>query len=267
MKQIHTPIDAASMTLQGDALLSEKVIRLTALAAVIMLLSACGAKVQPRSTTSNSGSGPVVSGTPLPASAAAQAECVGFDTTSTRLSGKVTTYYYNGTLQEDVIRLRLSTLNESFDSNANYYIQMFRWRTTSSGGTELDPNPVQFRFENGNGSVSPISNLMTSINGRQIADLRSANNITGTTAVDFFSKTTMTLHGLDYNWQALKIVLYDGSTTVGSADVLLPVFLANPNRYSAEKPLVLAQLHPFYSQRSSKLSEQEWQSRSASACF
>jgi hypothetical protein len=266
MKQIQAHIEN-SMTLQGEALWSEKAMRLMALAAVLMLLSACGAKVQPRATASSSGSGPVLSGTPLPSNTSAQAECTGFDTTSTRMSGKVTTYYYNGTLQEDVVRLRFSTLNESFDSNANSYIQMFRWRTNSSGGTELDPNPVQFRFESGNGSVSPISDFMTSINARQIADLRSRNSMTGTTALDFFSKTTITLHGLDYNWQALKIVLYDGSSTIGSADVLLPVFLANPNRYAAEKPLVLAQLHPFYSQRSSNLSEQEWQSRAGSACF
>jgi hypothetical protein len=187
------------------------------------------------------------------------------------LAGRVTTYYNNGVLQEDKVRVRITSLVDAFSTNSNYYIQAFRWKIGATGAAELDSNPVQFNFEKGAGSDSPMTADVTSVTNTGISAYRNANNIAGTTPVEFFANTTMVVKGVDWNWQALKIVVYDGSTSpatiVGQSDFLLPTFQANPNAYAASHSSILAVIHPFYSQRSSVLSEADWAARSTSYCF
>lgn len=258
-----------SLTMSAN-FLEHKPVRIAAIGLVIALLSACGSNETTRSNSLFSTGGPSTA-TTLISGGDAQAQCTNFDSLSVRLGGKATTYYYNGVLQEDKARVRITSLTDQFDSNANYYIQAFRWRVNSAGATEIDNTAVQFQFENGAGSDVPISTLATSISTKGIATIRAAKGMTGTGAIDFFAKTTMVVNGVDYSWQALKIVVYDGSTTpatvVGQSDFLLPVFQANPNRYAATHNATLTALHPFLAQSSQNLSESEWGTRTLSFCF
>ncbi len=270
--QSHSQLGAqgGSQTLsQTLPLIDTKPVRLALIMMLLALLSACGSKVTPRNAALDSGSGPTNLTTISP-TGDGEAECSMFDSTSTRLGGKVTTYYYNSVLQEDKVRVRVTSLVEAFDTNANYYIQAFRWKVV--GGTaSLDSTPLQFSFEKGTGSTSPISSAMSSISGTTMAQIRTANSLGGSGAVDFFSKTTMVVSGVDYNWQAMKLVIYDSSTTpakvVGQADFLLPVIQANPNRYEKTHDALLNEMHPFWSQRSQSMSESEWSNRASSFCF
>lgn len=253
-------------------LMERKPVRVAAVGLLLALLSACGSNVTPRSSTSLfSGSGPTPATSLLGASGEAEAQCTIFDSTTTRLGGRVTTYYYNDVLQEDKVRVRLTTLPENFDTNSNLYVQAFRWKVGAGGAAELDPTPVQFRFERGTGSVEPISQVASTLSSQTAATVRTAANISGAGTLDLMSKTTMVISGVDYNWQALKFVVYDSSVTparvVGQADLLLPVFQANPNRYILSHSQTLNVLHPFYSQRSQSLSETEWGNRTQSFCF
>lgn len=260
---------------QNYSLIDTKPVRVFIILMMLALLSACGSKVTPRAATLHSGSGPTDLSAISP-TGDGQAECSMFDSTSTRLGGKATTYYYNGVLQEDKVRVRVTSLVEAFDTNSNYYIQAFRWKVvrdpvTFENTVSLDSTPLQFTFEKGSGSSSPISSPMSSINGTTMAQIRTANNLGGSGAVDFFAKTTMIMSGVDYNWQSMKIVVYDGSTTpasvVGQADYLLPVIQANPNRYALTHDSILNNMHPFWNQRTQTLSESEWANRASSFCF
>lgn len=251
-------------------IMEHKVVRIGAIGLLLALLSACGSNVTPRATSGFSGSGPSASNT-LISGGEAQAQCTSFDSTSVRLGGKATTYYYSGVLQEDKVRIRITSIAEAFDTNSNYFIQAFRWKINGAGAPEIDPTAVQFQFELGNGSVSPLNLLSTSVSARGITAIRGEKGITGTGAVDFFSKTTMVVNAVDYNWQALKIVVYDGTTTpavvVGQTDFLLPVFQANPTKYAASHHATLTSLHPFLAQSGQNLTENEWGARSNSFCF
>lgn len=251
------------------SLIDTRPVRVMMILMMLALLSACGSKVTPRAATLYSGSGPTDLSTISP-TGDGQAECSMFDSTSTRLGGKVTTYYYNGVLQEDKVRVRVTSLVEAFDTNSNYFIQAFRWKVVG-GSPSLDSTALQFSFEKGSGSSSPISSPMSSINGTTMAQIRTANSLGGSGAVDFFNKTTMVVSGVDYNWQSMKIVVYDGSTTpatvVGQADFLLPVIQANPNRYALTHDSVLNNMHPFWNQRTQTLTESEWANRASSFCF
>lgn len=252
-------------------LIETKPVRIAMIGLLLALLSACGSNVTPRAGASYSTGGPASSVPLVGTSGAGEAQCTPFDSTSTRLAGRATSYYLNGVLQEDRVRVRITSLVEAFDTNSNYYIQAFRWKVGSSGTAEIDSTAVQFQFEKGAGSDTPISALATSVNLTGISSIRSSAGISGTGAVDFFSKTTMVVRGVDYNWQALKIVVYDGSVTpariVGQTDFLLPIFEANPNVYANAHSSIVANLHPFIAQRSQTLSETEWAQRSMSYCF
>ena len=249
-------------------IMENKSVRIAAIGLLLALLSACGSEVTPRTGSLYSTSGP--SGT-LVNSTGGQAECSTFDSVSTRLGGKVTTYYRNNVIQEDKVRVRITSLIEAFDTNPNYYIQAFRWKINGSGVAEIDNTAVQFQFENGAGSDVALNELSTSVSLRGISAIRTAKGITGTGSVDFFSRTTMVVNGVDYNWQALKFVVYDGTTTpstiVGSSDFLLPIFQANPNTYAASHSATLTALHPFISQAAQTLTESDWASRTTSFCF
>ncbi len=245
-------------------------VRIAAIGLVIALLSACGADVTPRGTALFSTGGPSTA-TTLISGGDAQAQCTSFDSLSVRLGGKATTYYFNNVLQEDKVRVRITSLTDQFDANSNYYIQAFRWRVNGAGVSEIDNTAVQFQFENGAGSDVALTTPATSVSAKGITAIRSAKGIAGTGAVDFFSKTTMVVSAVDYNWQALKIVVYDGTTTpptvVGQSDFLLPVFQANPTRYAASHNATLTALHPFLAQSSQNLSENDWGARTTSFCF
>lgn len=246
-----------------------KPVRLVAIGLLLALLSACGSEVTPRTSALFSTGGPTTSS--LISSGVVNTQCSFFDSTSTRLSGKVTTYYNNGVMQEDKVRVRITSLPSDFDTNSNYYIQAFRWKIDAGGAVFLDQTPVQFDVESGGGSDVKIATSVSSISLLGISAYRNANAISGTGAVDFFSKTTLVMKAVDYNWQALKIVIYDGSVTpskvVGQSDFLLPIFQANPNQYASTHSAILAPLHPFYSQRTLSISENEWGTRGSSYCF
>lgn len=194
------------------------------------------------------------------------AECAPFAAAQgVSLAGAVTTFYLNGALQEDKIRLRISSVDAAI-SQPNARIQFFRWKTDVSGTSTLDSTPVSFYVTRLSDGMS-ISSALNSIGLSEVANLRSVGGIPGATAQEFFANTAIVLTGLDYSWNAAKIALYDGATTIGQADVLLPVFQANPNSYAVNRSPVLTQLHPFWAQRGTSMSEADWEAKARAYCF
>jgi hypothetical protein len=230
--------------------------------AALAYLTGCGASSKPRDGAMNLSSTANLT-TQVPTSAGA--ECNSFDSRDTRLQGRVTTYYYNGVLQDDRVRVRITAIADQF-SYASSYLQFFRWQVDSSGNTQLDQTPLTFSLEAGSPS-RPISGTMTTINENDIANFRASAGIPGTTAQDFFNNVTVVVTGVDYQWSTLKIVLYDGSASAGQADVLLPPYTANPNTFAQYHASTLGPLHPFWAIRSQGLSDADWVSRARSFCF
>jgi hypothetical protein len=245
-----------------------KLSKVAPLLAAALFLTACGSSVQPREGASQVPTvTPNVGGSVLTQSGDIGTQCNSFDSTETRLAGRVTTTYVNGQIQEDKIRLRITSLNPTFDTGANYHIKFFRWQVSSTGLVNIDSNPVEFIVEKGSTNSQAISNRLTSISANDIASLRTDNSIAGTNSIDFFTNTTLVLQNVDYNWQALKVVMYDGTTVVGMVDLLLPVFTANPTKYSANHPGVLPVLHPMFKERAQNLSDADWAARFQTYCF
>lgn len=225
------------------------------------LLSGCGSSMRPRD-------GAVAAYSTSPEYGA---QCNSFAAVGTVLSGQVTTYYSNGALIEDRVRLRFTSIAAEFSQAANYSIRFFRWTVDGNGAAVLDPQPLSFVVERnplfaGMGST-PISNAMTALTLNDISTLAWSSGLIVNTVQDFFNNVTITVMGVDYGWSALKVALYNGSEPVGEADLLLPVFLANPHAYAATHHPVLAQLHPFWNQRGENVSDADWLNRSKNFCF
>lgn len=231
------------------------------------LMVGCGASTKPRGYNYSSMTPTDLSSRTITDANAAGAECSFFDSRDIRLSGKVTSYYHNGVLQEDRVRLRFTGIADQFQTNRDVRIQMFRWKGLDGGGYDLDQTPVNFIIHKNSSNSIPISGTMTSLNLEDISRLRQQHYINGTTALDFFNQTTFVVTNVDYSWDALKIVMYNGTQVIGQVDFLLPIFAANPNRYAELHPSLLNQLHPFWSERSSMRSDQEWAQRSKNYCF
>jgi hypothetical protein len=237
-------------TLTGK--LSGRTLKALLLLTIAGLLSGCGATSKTRDGASSS-------------STYYGAECNTFDATSVRLQGRAATYYQSGIMQEDKVRLKFTSFDSQFDASSNVIIRMYRWRADATGAVTIDSTPLEFRLETVNGSV--LASSLTGLTTDVITKLRANNNISGTTSADFFNSVTAVVSGVDYNWQAMKIVMYNGSTVLGEINFLLPVYTANPNSYAATHTAVLAQLHPFYNQSSQALSDLNWWDRTKSFCF
>ena len=224
----------------------------------LALLTSCGSSMEPRNGVltelSSTGQGKGLG-----------AECNSFSAQGVSLSGGVTTYYVNKNLVENQSRVRITGIDTGF-SNSTQNIQFFRWKATADGRTSIDNSPLTFFVQRLADGVT-ISSTMTSLSMSQVSAIRTQGSLQGTSPQDFFSAVTLILTNVDYAWNAAKIVLYDGTTTVAQADVLLPVFPANPNTYGTNHPIVLSQLHPFWAIRNQNLTDAGWVAQSHSYCF
>jgi hypothetical protein len=241
------------------------VLKALLLAASAGLLSGCGSSIQARDYASVSGYTGSTSTTGSVTSNGAVAECNHFDSSDMRLPGRIATYYYNGVMQEDRARVRITGLDTIFQNTSGAEIKMYRWKVSSAGATSIDSAPLSFFVARGNSVVSGLMDSITYSNIQAIAPR--AGFSTSIAAQDFFNQTTLIVSGVDYEWQAIKMVVYNGTSVIGSVDFLIPAFMANPNVYSDTHDDTLNALHPFWSQRTLSLSENDWLSRAQSYCF
>lgn len=226
------------------------------------LLSGCGSNMRPRD------------GALLAASASSSAfgaECNQFSATGLTLSGRASAVYTNGSQQEDRTRLRITSIASEFSQSTSMTIRFFRWTVDANGNPNLDQQPLSFVVERASSfglASTPISNTINALTLNDINSLAWSGGIYATTVQDFFNNVNIVVLGTDYSWSALKVALYNGSEVVAQADMLLPIFAANPNAYAVIHHPILNSLHPFWAQRAdSGVSDADWVARSKNYCF
>jgi hypothetical protein len=244
-----------------------RITKVALLGAALVLLAGCGSTITSKGS-STSGTGlDLSSRTPVP-TGSTSSYCNMFDSSSFTLSGRVTSYVdYNNQVQEDKSRIRITNMSAKLDQTSTVYIKMFRWKAEGTDPVQLDSNPVTFTIESAGSVGIALSDPLTSLSSAGIAKIRSDKGVSGTTMMDFFNNTVIAVQGVDYNWDALKLVVYDGSTVLGQVDFLLPVFAANPNVYANDHAPALQKLHPLWSDRALTLTESQWQARTQNFCF
>ncbi len=220
------------------------------------LASGCGASTTKTAAQTGAAIFTPTSSTSL-ASTTDDMVCNGFSTSNIRLDAKLRTNVGS----EDTIRVRITGLTNQFDSSSNVTLQMFRWKANADGTPNLDAAPLSFHLQtpgqNGAGGT-PMTNSMTQISMADITKLGAS-----TSAESFFNQVDIIVHGVSFDWKAIKFVLYSTNTVLVSNDALIPEFLANPTTYAAGHPAVLSQLHPFLGQSGIT----DYVSASQSFCF
>lgn len=251
------------------AIANHRISRVVFLLFALSVLTSCGATSTPKEGSSSLGRGSFDLSSRTPGTGEGIAQCNTFDSRKTRLAGRVTVYRdFSGVLQEDKVRIRLTNLTDKFETaSSTVHIKMFRWAAETGQPLDFDDQPVAFTIESPMVPGLALSDQMTSFNYNDLVKIRDEKAVMGKTVSEFFTNTVIVPLGVDYKWDALKIVIYDGTTTLGDVDFLMPVFEANPNKYAEDHPPVVQQLHPLWSDRALTMSEAQWQARTQAFCF
>ena len=191
--------------------------------------------------------------------------CNSFSTANTRMDAKLRSIPGS----DDMMRVRITGLTNQFDSNNNMTLKMFRWKLKNDNITpDLDSAPLSFDIQTGIQNGIPgyiLSTALTQISMVDVTKLAAANSINASTAETFFNQIDIIVHGVSFDYKAIKFVLYNQGTVVVSNDALLPEFSVNPSTYAASHAPVLAQLHPFASELG--LGDADYSNQAQSFCF
>jgi hypothetical protein len=193
-------------------------------------------------------------------------ECSGFNNPSMGVSSYTSTFYdpRSGSYVPDYIRMNITTLPNDL-LYAEQHIIMFRLGESQTGALFTNEDPVEFYVQQrGTGAYLNVDPL-TKISKNTIESLINSNNLgaQGTTVANFFDRHILVLVGMDLEYDALVVALYDPRTGSNSAThseiTLLPAFSADPNVYGQNhSSRTLIEAHPLYSRRNSGLSEQQF---------
>lgn len=195
------------------------------------------------------------------------ADCSGASNTSLGLTFEVSSYYMPTTQQPalDILRLHFSDYPDAITSTETTYIQMYRWSEDTPGQRITNPTPVQFYFQSKSSGHfvnqgEPADRISRAVIQNMIVKLGGSKS--GITPTNFFDHHILILIGMDLQFDAMSVAVYDqakGSSAIGWQDVLLPAFLANPNDYNAShSALSLQQLHPNYDYRNGGYSSDDY---------
>ncbi len=189
------------------------------------------------------------------------------------VNGVLTSYFdpvsYN--FVSDLIRLELSKVPSTLLTGSDVYLQLYRWYLDSSDNQIYNKTAVGMIFQYQDGTwlnTDPITVLSKSTIQKLISDNKLADR--GVTLSNFLARTLVVLTGMDIMYDAISIKTFDqaqGKKAIGSFDVLLPAFAADPNIYAAGHTATRLQaLHPLYSERNNGNSEVDYYNKTQTFC-
>lgn len=241
---------------------------------IIYFTLGCGASKVPNSLSSSSRINPAVP----PTSGNTTnyfAECNHFaPQNNVSASGYLSTYYNPaGQYVSSYINFKFSNPPAEIINSDDYHLKIYTWRIDTNGQRQTNNTPVNmYLIQRGTGAIStlqPINTLSKSIISGIISD-RGLSNY-GISTNNFFSRHNIVLTGIDLNYDAILIALYkeeNGTTNaVGSIDVLVPAFEANPQKYKDKNPYsALYNLHPHISKIGLYSNDKEYFTLSEQIC-
>lgn len=179
-----------------------------------------------------------------------------------------------GTPRNDYIRVRMNNINDAFSAD-DFYVAAFRWKANSSGNVHMDTTPLKIRVEKLNSQFfTAVSNYASNLNWASMNAIAENQKVSITNMNDFFEQFSLTVDLQDplAEYDAIKLVVYQGTTAVSELDMLLPTFYANPNDYKTDpqggtRAQVLQDIHPFKSMLGQSWSANHYSTEAAKFCF
>lgn len=213
-----------------------------------LALISCGANKTVNSSSTSRGSDPGVSyGTNY-----LLAECNRVQLTQMNLKGQIGTYYDSttGQYRADYLNLNITSIPAEIYTNSTLQFQIFRWLERTAGQKQLNTVPVRFFYVD---KLTGIKTPSTGVDQISKSSIEAARTAFGTgwqkvSTTQFFERTMIVLTGMEMQYDAISIAMYDsslGSQAIAQGDVLIPAFYSNPNVYKTKNPLPdLYNLHP-----------------------
>lgn len=222
-----------------------KIRRIILLTLASLALSACSGK-KSSNPRGNMSTNPVYPGGGGIGGNSSMGECTRTVTNGLAIAAQASTHYsYYGTMDKDKALINITQAPSEITNSNTHSIKFYRWKELQEGQAQVNETPTTFYFKHK--STGQLSAGMTELNKNSIDQTIGNNNLTSVTANNFFNHFYILLTGVDYQWQAVTLALYEGAgEALTSAEVLLPPFYADPNYYNQVTNSVhLESLHPF----------------------
>ncbi len=178
----------------------------------------------------------------------------------------------SGQVINDYMYLNLVQWPEKLTLQNDYFMQFFRI-TGDNGIREVNPTSAPIFFiHKSSGQIlneaNPVNNISKSVIDSLISQHSLANS--GITSANFLGSFAPVLKNMSLEYDAAIMAIYDitqNNSVVGSIDVLLPSFHADPNEYAKTHISFLNQMHPMYERRNSGLSDDQFKSEGDRLCL
>jgi len=172
----------------------------------------------------------------------------------------------------DYMYLNLAQWPAEISASNDHFMQFFRI-TGDNGFREVNPASAPIFFiHKGTGQIlneaNPVSNISKAVFDNMINQFGLASS--GVTSSNFLSSFAPVLKNISLEYDAIIMAIYDqtnNNQVVGSIDVLLPAFHANPNTYANTHVDFLNRMHPLYDRRNSGLIDIGFKSEGERLCL
>lgn len=183
-----------------------------------------------------------------------------------------------GKVRPDYVRLQINKAPSGWQSG-NWDLYIYRWTAASDGNTSIDSTPLQYQWERkvGSGFSLMASTWYQVFNWAEVVQM--VDYVKESAQVDLpkdspqaFANVASLLVGLKdttNSYQVLRLVFKNGNTVMKEANVLIPTFIANPEKYNADPrhPPILQTLHPLKSRLGQTWTEANYLEFARSFCF
>lgn len=186
----------------------------------------------------------------------------------------VSTFYNPNTreLVADYLQMKLKGTPSILQNTSGQVMKFFRWGMSDSGSRTYNTIATEFSiYSDVIKKYLPQTTPFSVLSKANIEKWISDNDLgsKGVTLANFFSTHHLVFYGMEASYDALDIAAYatSSSTTPSSnASLLIPIFHADPNTYGSGHHAYLNVLHPFWSEKSSGLTDEQYFQKSEEIC-
>jgi hypothetical protein len=179
-----------------------------------------------------------------------------------------------GAARNDYVRAKVRSVPSEL-TNSSYYLAFYRWKANSQGQAYMDNDALNVRVESLSSQFfAPVSGYSENLTWEAMQGIAEKANNSVTTPSEFFTKFSLTVDIRDplAEYDAIKVVLYNGSEVVSELDMLLPTFYADPHDYRLEpsgsaRAQSLQSIHPFASMVGQSWSANHYTTEANKFCF
>ncbi len=159
-----------------------------------------------------------------------------------------------------------------FDANlgnvlGSNILKFYKWYVRPDNTVYINPTPVKVIIRDlQTGEI--VTGQWPEVSQAMVNEYLKTHGITDKFSLQqFMTNKVVVLSGVEMEYDALRLVIQNGTNQVFSVNTLIPAFAADPNVYAASHSEILSALHPNAAIADQGWSNQVYQQRTMSFCF